>query len=315
MIDQTQALTADDWIDQSGSDSSIGTGESGSRRLDWIPTGESTLSKYLREACNTPLLSAEEEVELAQRIRKGDESARDHMIRANLRLVVKIAREYESFGLPLLDLISEGNIGLMTAVERFDPSRGCRFSTYGALWIKQSMRRALANQSRTIRLPINLVDRLAKMHRLTSEFERSQGRAPSDIELAESMGISAMRVSRLRKIMVQMTSIDAPVGPASGDSSKSLADLVPDPNAVSPSSAMESRAWTHLLHELVGKLNSRESLILRYRFGLDGGRERTLEQVGARFGVTRERIRQLQNAALNKLRRMIEARDGIQQGA
>ena len=265
--------------------------------------GESAIKLYLREIGQVKLLTTEEENELAARIKKGDKKAREHMIKANLRLVVKIARDYEGIGLPLLDLINEGNIGLMKAVERFDPKKGGKLSTYGAWWIKQSIKRALANQSKTIRLPVHLVDKISKMRRIALHLQEILGREPTDEELAIEMGTTAARVTQMRTAAIRPASLDAPVG---DDDSNNFSDLVEDENAVSPYAELEDKTVIGMLVDLVGTLDQRESTILRYRFGLDGGTEKTLEDVGLKFGITRERVRQVQNLALRKLRKMIE---------
>ena len=249
------------------------------------------------------LLTIAEENELAARIKKGDKKARDQMIRANLRLVVKIARDYEGIGLPLLDLISEGNIGLMKAVERFDPAKGGKLSTYGAWWIKQAIKRALANQSKTIRLPVHLVDKIAHMRRAALKLQEELGREPTDDELAGEMGLTTARVTLMRTSSIRPTSLDAPVG---DDDSSTYSEVVEDERAENPYAELENKTVTAMLREMVTHLNARESSILRFRFGLDGRPEQTLEKVGRQFGVTRERVRQLQNTALNKLRKMIE---------
>lgn len=271
--------------------------------------GDTAFKLYLREIGLVKLLTPQEEIELAARIKKGDKKAREQMIKANLRLVVKIAHDYEGFGLPLLDLISEGNIGLMKAVERFDPSKGGKLSTYGAWWIKQSIKRALANQSKTIRLPVHLVDKISKMRRVSMKLQEIFGREPTDEELAEELGISTSRVSMMRTAAIRPASLDAPIG---DDDSNTYAEVVQDENAESPYEELEDKTVTAMLQEMVKNLDQRESTILRYRFGLDGGPERTLEEVGEKFGVTRERIRQIQNLALNKLRRMIEKLEAAQ---
>lgn len=264
---------------------------------------------YLREIGMVKLLTPAEEVDLAARIKKGDKKAREQMIKANLRLVVKIAHDYEGFGLPLLDLVSEGNIGLMKAVERFDPSKGGKLSTYGAWWIKQSIKRALANQSKTIRLPVHLVDKISKMRRVSMKLQEVFGREPTDEELAEELGISSTRVAMMRTAAIRPASLDAPIG---DDDSNTYAEVVEDENADTPYEELEDKTITNMLQELVKNLEQREATILRYRFGLDGGPERTLEEVGEKFGVTRERIRQIQNLALNKLKRMIEKLEAVQ---
>ncbi len=258
---------------------------------------------YLREIGQVKLLTVQEEIDLAAKIKKGDKKAREHMIKANLRLVVKIAHDYEGFGLPLLDLISEGNIGLMKAVERFDPAKGGKLSTYGSWWIKQSIKRALANQSKTIRLPVHLVDKISKMRRVSMKLQEEFGREPTDEELAEEMGMSPSRVAQMRTAAIRPASLDAPIG---DDDSNSYSEIIADENANTPYEQLEDQTVTKMLQEMVKTLDPREGTILHYRFGLDGGNEKTLEEVGEKFGVTRERVRQIQNIALTKLRRMIE---------
>jgi RNA polymerase primary sigma factor len=264
---------------------------------------DTAIKLYLREIGLVKLLTPQEEIELAARIKKGDKKAREHMIKANLRLVVKIARDYEGIGLPLLDLISEGNIGLMKAVERFDPKKGGKLSTYGSWWIKQSIKRALANQSKTIRLPVHLVDKISKMRRIGMRLQEELGREPTDEELADELGMTAARVQQMRLAAIRPASLDAPIG---DDDSNNFSDVVQDENATSPYENLEDKTVVGMLQDMVKHLNEREATILRYRFGLDGGTEKTLEEVGVKFGVTRERVRQIQNLALRKLRKMIE---------
>ena len=268
----------------------------------------SGLTLYLQEVGRTPLLTPLEEIQLAKRIKRGDAKAREQMIKANLRLVVKIARGYENYGLPLLDLINEGNIGLMKGVERFDPAKGAKFSTYGAWWIKQAIRRALANQSKTIRLPVHLVDKISRMRRTALKLQEIFGREPTDEELADEMGLSVSRVAQMRTAAIRPASLDAPIGE---DDSNSFAEVVQDESANTPYEHLEEKTVTGMLQEMVKTLDERESTILRYRFGLDGGSEKTLEEVGAKFGVTRERVRQIQNIALIKLRKMIEKLEAV----
>jgi RNA polymerase primary sigma factor len=271
--------------------------------------GDTAIKLYLREIGQVKLLTPQEEIELAARIKKGDKKAREQMIKANLRLVVKIAHDYEGFGLPLLDLISEGNIGLMKAVERFDPSKGGKLSTYGSWWIKQSIKRALANQSKTIRLPVHLVDKISKMRRIAMKLQEELGREPTDEELAEEMKIPVSRVAKMRSAAIRPASLDAPIGE---DDSNNFSEIVQDESAHTPYQELEEKTLLRLLQELVTTLEPREAAILRYRFGLDGGGEKTLEEVGAKFGVTRERVRQIQNLALAKLRKMIEKMEEVQ---
>src|SRR5919109_438441 len=271
--------------------------------------GDTAIKLYLREIGQVKLLTPQEEIELAARIKKGDKKAREQMIKANLRLVVKIARDYEGIGLPLLDLISEGNIGLMKAVERFDPAKGGKLSTYGSWWIKQSIKRALANQSKTIRLPVHLVDKISKMRRTAMRLQEELGREPTDEELGEELGISASRVAQMRMAAIRPASLDAPIG---DEDSNNFAEVVEDENADTPYEQLEEKTVTKMLQELVKTLDPREATILRARFGLDGGPQKTLEEVGQKFGVTRERVRQIQNIALNKLRKQIEKLEAVQ---
>ena len=261
---------------------------------------------YLREIGKTPLLTPAEEIKLAARIKRGDKEARTHMIKANLRLVVKIAHDYGNLGLPLLDLVSEGNIGLMKAVERFDPTKGGKLSTYAAWWIKQSIKRALANQSKTIRLPVHLVDKISKIRRVAISMSEELGREPTDEELAEEVGISASKLSQLRTVSIRPASLDAPMNE---DDGTEFGEIVGDSDAVDPSENLSDKNMQEEITDLLGVLDERERKIINSRFGLDGGSARTLEEVGMKFGVTRERIRQLQNIALAKLRRALRKRE------
>lgn len=263
---------------------------------------DSAIRLYLREIGQVKLLTIAEENQLAARIQRGDRKARDHMIRANLRLVVKIAHDYDGLGLPLLDLINEGNLGLMKAVGRFDPAKGGKLSTYAAWWIKQSIKRALANQSKTIRLPVHLVDKISRMRRISMKLQEVYGREPTDEEVADELGIPPGKVTQLRLASIRPTSLDAPIG---DDDSNTYGEVVEDERAEDPYEKLEEKTVTHMLGEMIEQLDAREQKVLRFRFGLDGNTEKTLEEVGAYFGVTRERIRQIQNLALTKLRRMI----------
>jgi RNA polymerase primary sigma factor len=275
-----------------------------------IAHGErSNLQLYLQEIAKTPLLTIEEEITLARRIRRGDKAARDHMISANLRLVVKIAMDYKDFGLPLLDLISEGNIGLVKAVERFDPRKGGKLSTYAAWWIKQSIKRALANQSKTIRLPVHLVDKISKMRRTAMALTEQLGREPTDEELAIELQIPTSKVAHLKSVSVRPASLDAPVGDESD--SATFGEIVGDENALSPLEGLHEKNLNTDLTDLVNSLDAREAEIIKLRFGLEGRDELTLEEVGKRFHVTRERIRQLEYLALNKMRRAMAKRESI----
>ena len=264
------------------------------------------LNRYLREIGRFPLLTAQQEIELAAKIKKGDAKAREQMINANLRLVVTIAHDYANLGLPLLDLISEGNIGLTKAVERFDPAKGAKLSTYAMWWIKQSIKRALANQSKTIRLPVHLGDKLAKMRRVSLQISDELGREPTDDELGEEIGIASEKVARLKSLGIRPASLDAPIG---NDDSTEFGEVIGDEDAQTPFELLRDESLRSEVDGLIAVLDSREKKIISQRFGLDGGKPKTLEDVSKGFGVTRERIRQLQNIALAKLRRALSKRE------
>lgn len=265
-----------------------------------LEDSESGFQLYLRQIAQYPLLTPEEETKLAARIKRGDAKAKNEMVRSNLRLVVKIARDYANLGLPLLDLISEGNIGLMKAVERFDPKKGGKLSTYASWWIKQSIKRALANQSKTIRLPVHLVDKIAKMRRVSMQMTEELGREPTDEELAEEIGLSSSKVTQLKSAAIRPTSLDQPIG---DDDSTEFGEIVGDEAAEDPFETLRDKDLREEVGDLLDVLDDRERKILSHRFGLDGQQPKTLEEVGVKFGVTRERIRQLQNIALLKLRK------------
>ena len=270
---------------------------------EYRPYDENTaFNLYLTEVGRTKLLTPKEEVELAARIKKGDAAARELMIKANLRLVVKIARGYEKYGMPLLDLINEGNMGLMKAVERFDPGKGAKLSTYGAWWIKQAIKRALANQSKTIRLPVHVVDKLFHMRHASVKLQEVLGREPTDEELGEELGMSARKIAQFRTASMRPTSLQAPLG---DDDASIIGDVIEDVTAEMPGDQLENRDDIMMMRESIRTLQPREREILSYRFGLDDGKERILEEVGRKYGVTRERIRQIQNVALRKLRKQL----------
>ena len=272
------------------------------RAIEPDPLERSGLQLYLQEIAKTPLLTVAEEVTLARRIRRGDQAARDHMIKANLRLVVKIAHDYKDSGLPLLDLISEGNLGLIKAVERFDPRKGGKLSTYAAWWIRQSVSRALANQSKTIRLPVHQVVKISRIRRAAMALAEELGRDPSDEELALELGLPVRNVAHLRTVSLRAASLDAPLDDEGG--AATLGEIVRDENAVSPFENLRKRNLKSDLNHMVNSLESRDAAILRMRFGLDGHDEQTLEEVGRRFKVTRERVRQLEHQALKKIRKL-----------
>ena len=261
---------------------------------------------YLREIGQIPLLTPLEEIDLAARIKRGDRAARRLMIEANLRLVVKIAQEYANLGLPLLDLVSEGNIGLMKAVERFDPAKGGKLSTYASWWIKQSIKRALANQSKTIRLPVHLVDKISKMRWVSLRMTEELGREPADDELAEEIGISSRVVSQLKTVSIRPASLNAPIG---DDDSTEFGETVADEDAPTPFELLRGKNLRDGLDDLLEVLDHRERNIIFQRFGLGDGKPGTLEEVGKKFKVTRERIRQIQNTALAKMRRALNKKE------
>lgn len=267
---------------------------------------DSGLESYFKEISKTPLLTIEEETRLAERISRGDEEARSHMIRANLRLVVKIAKDYSGYGVPLSDLISEGNIGLMHAVERFDPEKGGKLSTYSAWWIKQSIKKALANQSKTIRLPIHLVEKIARMRRIASSLSEVLGREPTDDELAEEIGLPRQKIAMLKQSAQRLTSLDSPVSEVDG---MEYGDVIADESSSDPLAALTQKNLHEQIGELLSILNEREQRIIADRFGLEGRKPMLLEDVGREFGVSRERIRQLQNSALAKMRKALMKKD------
>jgi RNA polymerase primary sigma factor len=267
---------------------------------------DSGLNRYMREIGRFPLLTLQQEIELAEKIKKGDAKARERMINSNLRLVVTIAHDYAHLGLPLLDLISEGNIGLTKAVERFDPAKGAKLSTYAMWWIKQSIKRALADQSKTIRLPVHLVDKIAKVRRVSLQMSDELGREPTDDELGEEIGIASGKVARLKSLGIRPASIDGPIG---DDDSTEFGEVIGDEEAQTPFELLRDKNLLHEMDGLLDVLDKREMRIISQRFGLDGGKPKTLETVAKNFGITRERIRQLQKIALTKLRRALRKRE------
>ena len=273
---------------------------------------DSGLGRYLREIGRIPLLTPEQEIQLAAKIKKGDARARERMINANLRLVVTIAHDYANLGLPLLDLISEGNIGLTKAVERFDPAKGAKLSSYAMWWIKQSIKRALANQSKMIRLPVHLVNKIAKVRRVSLQMSDELGREPTDDELGEELGIAGEKVTRLKSLGIRPASLDAPLG---DDEGTEFGVVVGDEEAQTPFEYLRDKNLRAELDGLIEVLDIREKKIISQRFGLNGGKPKTLENVSKDFGVTRERIRQLQNVALAKLRRALSKKEEFLAGA
>lgn len=269
---------------------------------------DSSISVYMREIAKTKLLTPEEEIELAARIAKGDERARARMIESNLRLVVKIAKDYANYGVPLVDLISEGNIGLIRAVEKFDPNKGGKLSTYAAWWIKQSIKRALANQGKTVRLPIHLVDKLARVRRISAIMAEDLGREPTDSELSEELGIPREKLALLLQASKQNRSMDETTH---DNSIVSFGEVIADDRAIDPLEALSQKNGLDELDLVLDTLNERETEIIGARFGLNGKRILTLEEIGRDFGVSRERIRQIQNVALNKMQKALTKKNAI----
>ena len=277
----------------------------GEREIDL----ESTISKtvavddpvrmYLKEIGKVPLLTAEEEVELAKRMEEGDEAAKQKLCEANLRLVVSIAKKYVGRGMLFLDLIQEGNLGLIKAVDKFDYTKGYKFSTYATWWIRQAITRSIADQARTIRIPVHMVETINKLIRVSRQLLQENGREPTSDEIAEEMGITVEKVREILKIAQEPVSLETPIGE---EEDSHLGDFIPDEDAPAPAEAAAFSMLKEQLVEVLGTLTEREQKVLKLRFGLEDGRARTLEEVGKEFDVTRERIRQIEAKALRKLR-------------
>ena len=258
---------------------------------------------YLREIGKIPLLSQEEEMKLARRIVKGDKKAKDKMVEANMRLVVSIAKRYSGRGLDLLDLIQEGNTGLLRAVEKFDPDKGFKFSTYATWWIRQAITRAIADQARTIRIPVHMVETINKVLRATRKLTQELNREPTVEEIAKEMDMEPEKVEYVMKIKQDIASLDQSVGRDGDDEDSVLGDFVEDEERISPEDSAANQILKEQLAEIISTLSEREQKIIKLRFGIGGGRSHTLEEVGAEFSVTRERIRQIEAKALSKLRK------------
>ena len=268
-----------------------------------VVRGGDSLQLYLNEIGQVKLLTAQEEIALAKRVRRGDKKARELMITSNLRLVVKIAREYENFGLPLLDLINEGNIGLIKGVERYDHRKGAKLSTYASWWIKQAVRRALATQAKTIRLPVHVVDKVAHIRRAEVKLREVFDREPTDEEVAEHLGLNPRRIQQYRDASRAPVSLDTPL---EAEETKTLSETIADANADAPFARILQQNDRMLVQQALAELNERETKILSLRFGLEDGTPHTLDEIGERFAVSRERIRQIQQEALTKMREKIE---------
>jgi RNA polymerase primary sigma factor len=297
-------------------------------------SSDDTVGLYLKEMSRVPLLSSEEEVELAKRIERGraakkelnrnglrlspqrrseleaqiqdGESAREHLIKANTRLVVSIAKRYIGRGVPFLDLIQEGNLGLMKAVEKYEYQRGFRFSTYATWWIRQTITRSIADQGRTIRVPVHMVDRIRRLYRTTHEMEQKLGRSPTSEELADAIGVKASKVDWMMRVSWLPLSLESPINEDEEDSE--LGQFIEDQVTPSPMQTTYTNLLREKIQEVLDTLPAREARILRLRFGLENGRTYTLEEVGQKFGLTRERIRQIENKALRRLRHPRRAR-------
>ena len=273
-----------------------------------VPEGialDDPVRMYLKEIGRVPLLTAEEEVELARRMEAGDERARHRLEEANLRLVVSIAKRYVGRGMLFLDLIQEGNLGLLKAVEKFDYSKGYKFSTYATWWIRQAITRAIADQARTIRIPVHMVETINKYIRISRQLLQELGRDPTPEEVAKHMGLSTSRVREIMKIAQEPVSLETPIGE---EEDSHLGDFIEDEAALDPADAASMMLLKEQIADVLKTLAPREAEVLRLRFGLEDGRSRTLEEVGQSFGVTRERIRQIEAKALRKLRHPVRLR-------
>lgn len=265
--------------------------------------GEDAMKSYMRDIQKTKLLNAEEERSLADQIAQGNMDARARMIESNLRLVVKIAKRYMNRGLPFLDLIEEGNIGLIKAVERFKTEKGCRFSTYATWWIRQSIERALVNQSRTIRLPVHVAEQVNKMFKVTKEILHHKSEEPTAQEIATLMDVEQADVERLQQLIRKTYSIEHPLGE---DGNYTLIDTIEDPHTPSPAELLENINRYEYVEKWLNSLKKKEAEILQYRFGLNDYEPETLDTIGIRYGVTRERIRQIEAKSLEKLRKIMQ---------
>ena len=289
--------------------------EEESEDLDSLTTGQylddvsdDSVRLYLREIGKIPLLSAEEEMDLARRIVEGDKKAKDKMAEANMRLVVSIAKRYSGRGLDFLDLIQEGNTGLLRAVEKFDPDKGFKFSTYATWWIRQAITRAIADQARTIRIPVHMVETINKLLRTQRRMTKELNREPTIEELSKELDMEPEKIEYVIKIKHDISSLDAGVGRDGEDDDSVVRDFIVDEDTVSPEDSASNQLLKEQVQEILSSLSDREQKIVRMRFGLDNGKNHTLEEVGQEFAVTRERIRQIEAKALAKLRKHKDAK-------
>lgn len=292
---------SDEWLDDEDEDALATT-----QVFADDDVSDDSVRLFLREIGKIPLLSADEELELARRVVAGDKVAKDKMAEANLRLVVSIAKRYVGRGLDLLDLIQEGNTGLLRAVEKFDPDRGFKFSTYATWWIRQAITRAIADQARTIRIPVHMVETINKLLRTQRRLTQDLNREPTNEEIAEAMEIEPEKVEHIMKIKQDISSLDASI--RDDDEDSVLSDFIEDEDSATPEESATSQLLKEQVKNMLSALSDREQKIIRLRFGLEDGRQHTLEEVGQEFAVTRERIRQIEAKALAKLRKHKDAR-------
>ncbi len=302
-IEPNPALFTADWADEEDAEDEEEIIQD-TKYLDDI--ADDSVRLYLREIGKIPLLTAEEELALAQRVVAGDKRAKDQMAEANMRLVVSIAKRYVGRGLDLLDLIQEGNTGLLRAVEKFDPDKGFKFSTYATWWIRQAITRAIADQARTIRIPVHMVETINKLLRTQRRLTQDLNREPTNEEIAEAMELDVEKVEHIMKIKQDISSLDASVRDDEEDSV--LGDFIEDEDTVTPEESATGQLLKEQVKDLLGSLSEREQKILRLRFGLEDGKNHTLEEVGQEFSVTRERIRQIEAKALAKLKKHKDSR-------
>jgi len=262
-----------------------------------------TLKIYFKDIKKIPLLKPQEEIELANRIKQGDHKAKDKMIKANLRLVINFAKKYKNFGIPFMDLIEEGNMGLMKAVMKFNPKKGFRFSTYASWWIRQYINRALANQGKIVRLPVYMVETILRYKKVTDELAYKLGRKPTNTEIAKKMKLSVKKINEIESVITKVTSLETPIGE---NQTGQIGDLIEDMTAVAPDQSMTEVMLHEKVEELLSQMRPREKEIIELRYGLKDNTKHTLEEVAQKFSLTRERVRQIEDAVLHKLRKIIK---------